>query len=42
MEMATCMFKGKDFPNMFRFDVVMCAKYVLNRSPTKALKTITM
>ena len=41
MEMARCMLKGKNLPNMFWLDAVMCANYVLNRSPTKALKTIT-
>ena len=41
MEMARSMLKGKNLPNMFWLDAVMCANYVLNRSPTKSLKTIT-
>lgn len=41
MEMARCMIKGKSLPNRFWLDAIMCANYVLNRSPTKALKTIT-
>lgn len=41
MEMARCMLKGKSLPNKFWLDALMCANYILNRAPTKALKTIT-
>ena len=41
MEMARCMLKSKNLPNIFWLDAMMCANYVPNKTPTKALKTIT-
>ena len=41
LEMARCMVKGKHLPNKFWMEAVMCANYVLNRCPTKALRVIT-
>ena len=41
MEMARCMLKSKDLPSRFWLDAVMCANYVLNRCPIKALKSMT-
>ena len=35
------MIKGKHLPDMFWMEALMCANYVLNRCPTKALKVIT-
>ena len=41
MEMARCMLNGKKLPHKFWLEAVMCANYVLNRCPTKAITTIT-
>ena len=41
MEMARCMVKSQALPNGFWLEAVMCATYVLNRCPTKALQSIT-
>ena len=41
MEMARCMVKSQALPHAFWLEAVMCATYVLNRCPTKALQTIT-
>ena len=37
MEMAQCMVKSQALPHAFWFEATMCAIYVLNRFPTKAL-----
>ena len=37
MEMARCMVKSQALPHGFWLEAVMCATYVLNRCPTKAL-----
>ena len=37
MEMARCMVKSQFLPHAFWLEAVMCATYVLNRCPTKAL-----
>ena len=42
MEMARCMLNGKKLPHKFWLEAVMCANYVLNRCPTKAITTITL
>ena len=41
MEMARCMLKAKGLPHKLWMEVVTCATHVLNRCPTKVLKTIT-
>ena len=41
MEMARCMVKSQALPHSFGLDAVMCATYVLNRCPPKALHSIT-
>jgi len=42
MEMvARCMVKSQALPHTFWLEAVMCVAYVLNRCPTKALKSIT-
>ena len=41
MEMARCMVKSQALPHSFWLEAVMCATYVLNRCPTKALQSIT-
>jgi len=41
MEMARCMVKSQAMPHTFWLEAVMCAAYVLNRCPTKALKSVT-
>ena len=41
MEMDKCMVKSQALPHSFWLEVVMCAAYVLNRCPTKALQSIT-
>jgi len=41
MEMARCMLKAKGLPHKFWVEALMCATHVLNRCPTKALKSIT-
>ena len=41
MEMARCMVKSQALPHGFWLEAVMCATYVLNRCPTKALQSIT-
>jgi transposase InsO family protein len=38
VEMAKSMLKGKGLPNMFWAEAVATAVYLLNRSPTKAVK----
>ena len=41
MVMARCMVKSQVLPHAFWLEAVMCATYVLNRCPTKALQSIT-
>ncbi|MCO5593849.1 hypothetical protein L7F22_047867 [Adiantum nelumboides] len=41
MEMARCMLKAKSLPHKLWMEIVACAAHVLNRCPTRALKTIT-
>ena len=42
MEMARCMVKSQQaLPHGFWLEAVMCATYVLNRCPTKALQSTT-
>jgi transposase InsO family protein len=41
VEMAKSMLKGKGLPNMFWAEAVATAVYLLNRSPTKAVKKRT-
>jgi len=41
MEIARCMVKSQALPHAFWLEAIMCATYVLNRCPTKALKSIT-
>ena len=41
MEMAQCMVKSQALPHAFWLEAVMCATYVLNKCPTKALQSIT-
>ena len=41
MEMARCMVKSQQLPHVFWLEAVMCAAYILNRFPTKALQSIT-
>ena len=41
MEMARCMVKSQQLPHAFWLEAVMCAAYILNRCPTKALQSIT-
>ncbi|MCO5555505.1 hypothetical protein L7F22_009050 [Adiantum nelumboides] len=41
MEMARCMLKAKSLPHKLWMEAVACAAHVLNRYPTRALKTIT-
>ncbi len=41
MEMARCMVKSQALPHSCWLEAVMCATYVLNRCPTKALQSIT-
>ena len=41
MEMARCMVKSQALPHAIWLEAVMCATYVLNRCPTKALQSVT-
>ena len=41
MEMARCMVKSQLLPNGFCLEAAMCAAYILNKCPTKALQSIT-
>ena len=41
MEMVRCMVKSQFLPHAFWLEAVMCATYLLNRCPTKALQPIT-
>ena len=41
MEMARCMVKSQALSLAFWLEVVMCATYVLNRCPIKALQCVT-
>ncbi|MCO5575348.1 hypothetical protein L7F22_029148 [Adiantum nelumboides] len=41
MEMDRCMLKAKSLPHKLWMEAVACAAHVLNRCPTRALKTIT-
>ncbi|MCO5549008.1 hypothetical protein L7F22_002474 [Adiantum nelumboides] len=41
MEMARCMLKAKSLPHKLWMEAVACPAHVLNRCPTRALKTIT-
>ncbi|MCO5550786.1 hypothetical protein L7F22_004277 [Adiantum nelumboides] len=41
MEMARCMLKAKSLPHKLWMKAIACAAYVLNRCPTRALKTFT-
>ena len=41
MEMARCVLKKKNLPIEFWAEVVSCAAYLINRSPTKSLDNIT-
>ncbi|MCO5572729.1 hypothetical protein L7F22_026488 [Adiantum nelumboides] len=41
MDMARCMLKAKSLPHKLWMEAVACAAHVLNRCPTRALKTIT-
>ncbi|MCO5608214.1 hypothetical protein L7F22_062420 [Adiantum nelumboides] len=41
MEMARCMLKAKSLPHKLWMEAVACAAHVLNKCPTRALKTIT-
>ncbi|MCO5577358.1 hypothetical protein L7F22_031187 [Adiantum nelumboides] len=41
MEMARCMLKAKSLPHKLWMEAVACAAHLLNRCPTRALKTIT-
>ena len=41
MQMARCMVKSQLLPHAFWLEAVMCATYILNRCPTKALQSIT-
>ena len=41
MEMERCMVKSQALPHGFWLEAVMCATYVLNNCPTKALQSIT-
>ncbi|MCO5610539.1 hypothetical protein L7F22_064778 [Adiantum nelumboides] len=41
MEMARCMLKAKSLPHKLWMEAAACAAHVLNRCPTRALKTIT-
>ncbi|MCO5571040.1 hypothetical protein L7F22_024771 [Adiantum nelumboides] len=41
MEMARCILKAKSLPHKLWMEAVACAAHVLNRCPTRALKTIT-
>ncbi|MCO5553040.1 hypothetical protein L7F22_006560 [Adiantum nelumboides] len=40
MQMARCMLKAKSLPHKLWMEAISCAAYVLNRCPTRALKTI--
>jgi len=40
-EMAQCMVKSQALPHSFWLEAIMCATYVLNRCPTKALQSMT-
>ncbi|MCO5583107.1 hypothetical protein L7F22_037015 [Adiantum nelumboides] len=40
MEMARCMLKSKDLSSRFWLEAAMCANYVRNRCPIKALKSM--
>ncbi|MCO5576454.1 hypothetical protein L7F22_030264 [Adiantum nelumboides] len=40
MEMARCMLKAKSLPHKLWMEAIACAAHVLNRCPTRALKTI--
>ena len=42
MEMAQCMVKSQSLPHSFWLEAIMCATYVLNRCPTKALHSINL
>ncbi|MCO5589248.1 hypothetical protein L7F22_043214 [Adiantum nelumboides] len=41
METARCMLKAKSLPHKLWMEAVACAAHVLNKCPTRALKTIT-
>ncbi|MCO5606691.1 hypothetical protein L7F22_060880 [Adiantum nelumboides] len=41
MEMARYMLKAKSLPHKLWMEAVVCAAHVLNRCPTRALKTVT-
>ncbi|MCO5601684.1 hypothetical protein L7F22_055807 [Adiantum nelumboides] len=41
MKMARCMLKAKSLPHKLWMEAVACAAHVLNKCPTRALKTIT-
>ena len=41
IKMARCMRNGKKLPHQFWLEALMCANYVLNRCPRKALNSIT-
>ena len=41
MEMARCMVKSQALTHSLWLEAVMCATYVLNCCPTKALQSIT-
>ena len=41
MEMARCMVKSQSLPHGFWLETAMCATYVLNTCPTKALHVVT-
>ena len=41
VEMARCMVKSHLLPNGFWLEAIMCAAYILNKCPTKALQSIT-
>ena len=42
MEMAQCIVKSQALPHVPGLKDIMCATYVLNSCPTKALQTITL
>ena len=41
MEMTRCMLSSMHLPHKFWFDGIQCSNHILNRAPTKALKTMT-
>ena len=40
-EMANCMLQSKELSLNYWAEEINCANYILNRTPTKALKNIT-